>query len=245
MKNEKVEAKVKSYKYSLLSGMHIEYEFKLNNKKQNITYKASSYTPFNDEETFYVNSNQTIYRKNDITVFSSPTMILFLIISILLIILALPINSVTIIKDFLWDELSKSQVLIYIMCIKLLSVFPLCVLIIIYTSIRETLRIKGSVEGTVIYNDIINVADEFPDALHLGNVPVQKTLYRYVYNGNVFTYPSRTSSNAYPKVGLKKKLYVDHNGVVVRENGDVLFKTLFSLLALCMYAAFLYALLAG
>lgn len=245
MINQTVEAKVKNYKYSLLAGMHIEYEFKLNGKKQTLMYKSSHYTPFNDKETLYIDSKNNIYRKKDITIFSYPTMFILLILFTILVFVAISINNISAVKELMWTTMEPLSIQCVVVFLEIFSIFPITVILMIYTTIYEEIRITDTVEGTVIYNDVINIEEEFPDFMNLNNVPVQKTLYRYIFNGNVYTYPSRTSSSAHPKIGLKKTLYVDKNGVVVRENGDVYFRILVGILALCLYAALLYGVLIG
>lgn len=59
--------------------------------------------------------------------------------------------------------------------------------------------------------------------------------YEYIWNGITKEYVSNSSSTSIPKIGSKKKMYIDSNGIVVREKGEFAFLIFFTILLLGFY----------
>ena len=59
--------------------------------------------------------------------------------------------------------------------------------------------------------------------------------YEYCYNGKKRIHVSNSSSSNIPKIGSIKKLYIDEDGIVVREQGELTFLVFFTILLLLFY----------
>ena len=231
-KYKSVQATIKKCEYSFLSNCDLTYEFILNNNFQNAIFHYSQFEKEGKTETIYVsNDNKTLIREIDITLFKRRGLIIFGLVAVTSAILGFyfNINSNNIL------DINEGFEKIFLF--KFMNLFPIFSLVV-FNIIIKKLKIKCTiVDGKVIDADI-RAETSFDE---VGGLNTTRThtmgtpKYEYYYNGENRIYVSNSSSTKIPKIGSIKKLYIDCDGIVVREKGEFIFLILFAILLLIFY----------
>ena len=130
--------------------------------------------------------------------------------------------------------------MVYLANIRLILDFDYrCTFLKFQTKNKKTIKVIG----TVIDVELRESSE--PD--NIGGVNTVRTYtmgtpkYEYSYNGKKQIYVSRTSSTGYPGIGETRDLYIDEDGLVVEEQGEVKFLILFNILLVIFYLIFFFA----
>lgn len=231
-KYKSVQATLKKCEYSFLSNCDLTYEFILNNNLEPAVFHYSQYEKVGITETIYVsNDNKTLIRERDITLFKRRGLIIFSLIAIIFAILGFYFNIDS--NNILDINEGFEKIFLF----KFMNLFPIFSLVI-FNIIIKKLKIKCTpVDGKIIDIDI-RTETSFDE---VGGLNTTRThtmgtpKYEYYCNGENRIYVSNSSSTSIPKIGSIKKLYIDSDGIVVREKGEFKFLILFVILLLVFY----------
>lgn len=229
-RNKCVQATLKKCEYSFLSNCNLMYEFDLNGKQENAIYHYAQQEKENKEEQIYISKdNKRLYRKRDITLFYKRGLIILSIISIIFLLLSF--------YKFEYGVYDLNEDFQKIFLFKFMNLLPIFALIIINVIIKKMKIRTNVVDGKVIAIDI-RTGTDFGE---IGGINTVKTYdmgtpkYEYIWKGEKKIYVSNTSSTNIPKIGSIKKLYVNAEGIVVTEKGELTFLIFFAILLIIFY----------
>lgn len=232
-KYKSVQATLKKCEYSFLSNCDLTYEFILNGKLKNAKYEWSQYEKAGQTEILYIsNDNKRLIRERDITLFKRKGLTIFVLIAFVFLILGF--------YFYLGGNYcsNANEAFKYIFVFKFLNLFPIFALVV-FNIVINKMKIKCTiVDGRVIDVDIREHSrmEEVGGRNTVTTYDMGTPKYEYYYNGEMKVYVSNTSSTKIPKIGSIKKLYIDSDGIVVREKGEFRFLILFGIGLLIFYA---------
>lgn len=232
LKYKSVEATLKKCEYSFLSNCDLTYEFMLNGKLKEAKYEWSQFEKVGKTETIYIsNDNKKLILKRDITLFKNKGLIIFGIIACVFLILGF--------YFYLGGNYSSdaNEAFKYVFVFKFLNIFPIFS-VVVFNIVIKKMKIKCTiVDGKVMDVDIIEHSrmEEVGGRNTVTTYDMGTPKYEYYYNGEKRIYVSNTSSTKIPNIGSIKKLYIDKDGIVVREKGEFRFLILFGIGLLIFY----------
>ena len=193
------------------------------------------------EETVYIsNNNKFVIRERDILMFKLKKIHIIPIIMLLLFISGIVIHIMDLINISL-DTIGESFK--YIFLFKFMNLF-LVFFVIICKSIKDKKKInKIKVLGTVVDVELRECSEPNEIAGHSTRrtYTMGTPKYEYTFNGKKQIYVSTTSSTGYPDIGETKDLYLDEEGLVIEEEGDIKFLIFFNFMLLVFYFIFFFS----
>ena len=145
----------------------------------------------------------------------------------------------------MWNDYTVGEIFGYLFVMKFANLFPLLAIVIIYSAFKKNNVECIPVEATVVGVDIKvhSDFDKISDVRITRKYNMGTPKYEYVWNGKKCIYISNTSSTNIPKIGSTKKLFVDKDGVVVKEKGEIGFLIIFTIIWLFFYFIIIYSVL--
>lgn len=234
-------AKIIKCDYEIDSHCMLIYEIDVDGKKKEIKYGLTGKEKVGKEETVYIsNNNKFVIRERDILMFKLKKLHIIPIIMLLLLVGGIVIQTMNLISISL-DSIGESFK--YIFLFKFINLF-LVFFVIICKSIKDkknTTKIK--VIGTVVDVELRRHSE--PNEVAGLNTRRTYTMgtpkYEYSFNGKKQIYVSTTSSTGYPSIGETKELYLDEEGLVIEEEGDIKFLIFFNFMLLVFYLIFFFS----
>ena len=211
---------IKKCEYSFLSNCDLTYSFECDGKIVQSVYHYSQLEKVGKQEYIYISKNNNkLYRERDITLFSNKLMYMLLVVSLLLFIFAFYINNIEIFDNFLWKDLTISEIFGYLCVIKFVNLFPFFGLFILISIVNLSKKEGMAVDARVVDVYIQNCSefDEIGGINTTRHYQMGTPKYEYILNGKSQIYISKSSSTNIPKIGKIKKLYIDNEGMVVKE----------------------------
>lgn len=231
-------ATIKKCEYSFLSNCDLTYSFVCDGTEKNVIYRYSKLEKVGMQENIYISrNNKKMYRERDISFFSNNMLYVFLFVALAFICGALFINNLETLENFMWADYTVGEIFGYLFVIKFANLFLLLEIVIISIIVKKNKVECMAVEGTVIALDIRTHSDmdQISDIPVTRNYNMGTPKYEYYWNGETRIYVSNSSSTNIPKIGSTKKLFVDKDGIVVREKGEIGFLIMFSIIWMVFY----------
>lgn len=234
-------AKIIKCDYEIDSHCMLIYEIDVDGNKKEIEYGLTGKEKVGKEETIYIsNNNKFVIRERDILMFKLKKLHIIPFIMLVLFISGILIHVMDLINISL-DTIGETFK--YIFLFKFMNLF-LVFFVIICKSIKDKKSItKIKVIGTVVDVELRECSE--PNEIAGLNTRRTYTMgtpkYEYTFNGKKQIYVSTTSSTGYPNIGETKDLYVNEDGLVIEEEGDIKFLIFFNFMILVFYFIFFFS----
>lgn len=230
LKCHNVQGVIKDCKYRYLSHCDLTYEFSYNGKTRNVIYSFSGVEPVGKIETLYITDDEKIIREREITLFKNKGLTIFLLVAVLFMFIGIKEFNVSNVELNLAGE-NFGKIFLF----KFFNVF-LIFFIITLVAIYNKLKLKGIVVQGKIIDYRTHVNSEMRSKHNLERkITMYSCVFEYIWNGEKREYISPISSSSVHKIGSTRKLYVDQNGLVIKEQGEIRTLILFGLVSLMFY----------